>query len=252
MTHYRTRLRRELLARQDRNSAYSLRAFARDLGLNPTSLSLVLAGKRRLARENALKVARALQLSPLETNTLLNQLGYAANAKIESLEFVHLEDDQFRVIADWYHYALLSLAKLKHNRAEPRWIAKRLGIPVAVAREAVQRLVRLDLVTVRGGRLYRTGLSVTTARDAPSASLRRFHKQMLGQAETALSTVPVEWRELGSTTLALDVSRLAEAKTRILAFRREMARLLETGHATQVYTLAVQLFPLGKFEVPHE
>jgi hypothetical protein len=64
---YRRELREELERLQRKNSRFSLRAFARKLGLSPGMLSNVLAGKRNLSVEVALQVAQRLGYSPAET-----------------------------------------------------------------------------------------------------------------------------------------------------------------------------------------
>ena len=52
-----------LQIRQDSRQTYSLRAFARTLGLSPAMLSSVLAGKRRLSKTSAERIAEKLALS---------------------------------------------------------------------------------------------------------------------------------------------------------------------------------------------
>ena len=46
--------------------------------------------------------------------------------------------------------------------------------------------------------------------------------------------------------LAIDLSKLPEAKTIIREFRRKMATLLRDGKKTDVYQLGIQFYPLTK------
>ena len=62
--NYREALRHSLRERKVKNSGYSQRAFARDLGVSSTALSDVLSGKRNFSEENAQKVAERLSFSP--------------------------------------------------------------------------------------------------------------------------------------------------------------------------------------------
>src|SRR4051794_29725601 len=64
-------LQNELTRRCAKNPRYSLRAFAKALGMSHTVLSLVLSGKRPLSRKAALQVASALELAPAERQRLL-------------------------------------------------------------------------------------------------------------------------------------------------------------------------------------
>lgn len=56
-----------LRRRQNRNAAYSLRAFARDLEIAPAHLSQVLNGKRRLSPDLASRLASKLSLNIRQT-----------------------------------------------------------------------------------------------------------------------------------------------------------------------------------------
>lgn len=64
----------ELLERKTRNAGYSIRAFARDLGVNKSSLADVLAGKQHLSARSAQKVAEVLEWSPTRTRKMLLEL----------------------------------------------------------------------------------------------------------------------------------------------------------------------------------
>jgi transcriptional regulator with XRE-family HTH domain len=60
---YRDFLSNELRSRQLANKSYSLRAFARDIGISPASLSLTLKGNLGLSVKTAKKVAEEIGLS---------------------------------------------------------------------------------------------------------------------------------------------------------------------------------------------
>src|SRR5262249_6676984 len=63
---------RELLARKtSRNPSYSLRAFARDLRVSHTYLSLVMSGKKTLAPKRAILFPRLLGLDSREEEAFL-------------------------------------------------------------------------------------------------------------------------------------------------------------------------------------
>ncbi len=65
-TDYRDYLQQMLADRKSGNSAYSLRAFARDLGINPATLPQVLNRKRGVSPKNAEKIVANVHLSPAE------------------------------------------------------------------------------------------------------------------------------------------------------------------------------------------
>ena len=99
-----------------RNPAYSLRAFARDLGVGSTSLSDFLASKRRLSKTSLARISEVLAWSPEECKQALieNKKGRVEQPQEERLQ---LAEDEFRLIADWFYLAVLSLAEIKGNKA---------------------------------------------------------------------------------------------------------------------------------------
>ena len=59
-------IREQLSKRQKANPSYSLRAFARDLGMDPSTLSAILKGKRAFPVKSCEQISQALNLSPME------------------------------------------------------------------------------------------------------------------------------------------------------------------------------------------
>jgi uncharacterized protein (TIGR02147 family) len=68
---------------------------------------------------------------------------------------------------------------------------------------------------------------------------------MLEKAIDALESVDFGNRDITNMTMAINPKRISEAKAMIARFRRKMAKVMETGPGrTEVYTVAVQFFPL--------
>lgn len=235
-------LQSELSHRRNRNSLYSLRAFARDLGIGVGSISEVMSGKRELSKKNILKVLQNLNLTTEQKAELLK----TDEKSVKPVQDEHqlLLEDQFKLIADWYYLAILNLAKLKVNKANPEWISKRLGIEPYMAIEALERLQRLGLLKIEKSKLVRTSQPLTTSRDLPSTAIRKHHAQNLLLAEKAIHNVPIDLRELGSVTMPVNLKKLTKVKELLLKTRKKVADLLEDDNATEIYTLSFQLFPL--------
>ncbi|WP_374077421.1 DUF4423 domain-containing protein [Bdellovibrio bacteriovorus] len=244
-------LLQELAKRQMRNSAYSIRAFARDLDVGVTSLSDVLAGKRSLSKSNVQKVMEKLLISPLEKEQIWSHYK-ETSARTEVDDRTMLDEDTFRLIADWHYIAILNLAKLKTNSAKPEWIAERLNIKKDEAEVALERLFRLELIKKVRGRMERTVKPLTTSNEIPSAAIRKHHSQNLRLAEESLHRDPVTTREFGSVTMAVNPEKLPQAKEILLKTRKKIASLLEEGDVSEVYTLSFQLFPLTKLQKSSE
>ena len=140
---YRTFLRDLLAERQGRNKSYSLRAMARDLGLQPSHLSDLLKGLKGLSLSSTVRLARCLGLNAGEAEYfhILVQLGdpaldpdsrdvllqKARTLSSQKATITDLSVDLFKAISDWYHLAILELPGADFNPA-PKAIAVRLGI----------------------------------------------------------------------------------------------------------------------------
>ncbi len=239
---FRTILFEELTHRRSKNPLYSLRAFARDLQVSTTCLSDVLAQRRNFSKKNALKVARSLGL-----DVDVAQVAPAPAPARSGYQLRQLSESEFEQISDWYHYAILNLAKLRVNNANPEWIARRLGIQPAQAQTALERLIGAGLIQVSSGKLHRTSLTLNAGNGEPSQAQRKFHRQLLALAGKSLDRDPIQAREFVAATLAIDPSRIEEAKTLIFESLKNIAAFLElgeAGHRKEVYALGLQFFPL--------
>lgn len=110
----RDHLRSELSRRQARNPLYSLRAFARDLAIDHSTLSQILRGRRRLTPRSVRRLGPKLGLAARDVN-----------------EHAALADDT----------ALLAFVSHSAFRPDSRWIAMRLGLPVDQVNIVLQRLL---------------------------------------------------------------------------------------------------------------
>lgn len=235
-------LKAELLRRKRDNKSYSLRAFAEYLQVPPGRLSEILAGKRPISKKMKTKLSERLGFTAI--HDLLESSSPAFTfAQREDYHF--LTDDAFSVLADWYHFAILSLADTKDFKTDPKWIGKRLNISVFQAKDSLEKLKNLGLIELKGTKLRKTNKNVSTTTDMESHALRISHRQSIEQALLALNEVPLELRDITGITLAIDLKRLPLAKKIIKEFRLKMSDLLEKGDQSEVYNLNIQLYPVS-------
>jgi len=236
-------IKSEFLRRKRDNKSYSLRAFAEYLDVPPGRLSEILSGKRPISKKMKAKLSERLGFQ--EIADLLESP--AANLTFSKRDDYHfLTDDVFSVLADWYHFAILSLADTKDFRADPKWIAKRLNISVIQATDSLAKLKKLGVIELAGGKFRKTNKNVSTTTDIESQALRISHRQTIEQALLALNEVPLELRDITSITMAIDLKKLPLAKKIIKEFRLKMSDVLEKGDQSEVYNLNIQLLPVSK------
>jgi uncharacterized protein (TIGR02147 family) len=243
----------ELSRMKLRNSAYSLRAFAKRLRVNPSALSEILSGKRLPTLRFGQQVVASLNLPAGERKALLESLfNKNTSSRVRALRagapYTQIEQDQYEVIGKWYYFAILSLAETRGFQPSPAWVARRLGLGEEDARAAIACLVRLGLLKQRAGKLRPTGKQLATTSGVPNPAIRRAHFQNIDLIEGALGSVPLEHQDFGAMTVATSPAKLAEAKDRIKVFRRELASFLESGPKEEVYNFSFFLFPLTKVE----
>jgi uncharacterized protein (TIGR02147 family) len=245
MEYARKLLNKEFEDRQSRNSRYSLRAFARDLGIDSSSLSQVLSGKRKLTPTAAAQVADKLKLPTSSRRRFFLSFGTDV-AELAEAELRVLQDQQFEtLITDWRYYAVLNLILIKAFDPTLKRIARAMRMSEEETKEIIETLEYLGFLKVDSkGRYSREAPKLDTARGTPSEIIRKAHSEELKLALKRLMEVPLEKRFFTSRTFAINSKNLPQARELIRKFRTELSALLEDGDEDEVYLFAVQLFPL--------
>ena len=246
-------LRTRFAEAQRVNPGYSLRAYAKKLGVHPGALTYIINGKRNVSRKLAERIAARLPLDPQGRAELLALFPERRrkNASPANLapRYLELSAAQFRMMSEWEHLAVLSLSRCEDFAGDEASIARRLGISEARTRAVVERLLGLGLLArEENGKLARTAQPIRTSDDVAELSVRQHHDENLSLAKESLHRDPVARRDFTSITLAIDPAKLSVAKERIRQFTDELSDLLESGHRTEVFRLSTQLFPLTKSE----
>ena len=240
--NFRLWLQRQFTERCKRNARYSLRAFAKALTIDPSSLSQILSGKRPLSKKSVEAICEKLGATPKD----LKSFGLL-NVDSSNDNYHQVNVDTFAVIAEWYHYAILELTFVSGFKADPRWIGKKLSITVEEAKSAIERLKRLGLLLEENGSLIKSSKFLTNHSSVnTSGAHRELQKQVIEKALLAVEECPHEEKDITSMTMAVDVANLDKARDLIRKFRRDICALLEDGEQTRVYNLGIQLYPLSE------
>lgn len=252
---YQELLLQELSQRQARNPGYSLRALAASLGVSPTLLSHLLSGKRPLTRRTASLLATRLALDPPAATKLVAESGPpkgAGKTLPPPIRHKELTQEEFRLVADWEHYAVLALSSVPGNRWDPQWISERLNISQKRAADVLARLEKLGYAVKRGQGFAQVTPQLATTQDVPSAAIKKYHSQNLEKANASLFQDAVSKRYFGSATLAIDPADLPKLKSFLRKARARLQSLAQTKRPTRVYHYSVQLFPIDRGEEPDD
>jgi uncharacterized protein (TIGR02147 family) len=259
----RSLVREILINKQSQNPRYSLRSFARQLGVQSSFLSMFLNGKRHLSEEMALKFCKKLNFSPVETKKLLLLLrlekAQSSEQKshiIEELEMLDpsqkgkrdLSLDQFKVIAEWYHLPLQLLVTLDEFNWSEENASQALGISTLEVRQALERLSALDLID------YTPGLKPKKSTDRLMVSsafkneaLRKYHTQMLQKTIEALSTQEPNERFTGTQNITISSDQIKLAHDILKETMEKLFRLSEQrSNNKKIYHVNLNLIRLTK------
>ena len=235
-------LNRKFLEKKERNSSYSLRAYAKLLEVDQSTLTKVMKGQRQFASETRERLIKKLAANVAEARDL--------HAEIERRHgnFVAIEDEVTEMIANWHYWGILELLKLPDFRHTLQDVSERLGIRLEVAEAALAKLESLGFLRVEGAKFILLNPSSSWATtEKTTAARKQLQRSFLQKSQEALEEIPFELRDHSSITIAIDVNRMTEFKEKLTDMRREFGRFAQkTGTLDDVYTLTMSLFPLSK------
>lgn len=256
---YRSVLKKEYERRSSENTYYSMRAFARDLKVSPSRLCDIMNGRYGLTEKTAKSIAANLDFNETEASyfwaltvfecSRVQVKKQAAEIKISQLRkqrpYCQIEQDQFNLIADWYHGAILELTHVQGFKSTIADVSELLSISESAAQEAVDRLFRLKLLKEEGGRWQATNEFSEIGSVQPSEAIQKFHKQLIRKGYQSIRRQKLEERELSSGIFAIKTSDLAAAKKELQEFKeRFIQRYGEGENKDSVYGLSLQFFNL--------
>jgi uncharacterized protein (TIGR02147 family) len=259
---YRPFLKDLLEEKNNNRMGLSLRGLARLAGMSPSHLSRALNGQKKLSATSAHRLSVALNQTPEESDRLLSliELEKTADSQRRSKILKRMSRlsptlsstvslDVFRVIADWYYFALVALTNTRGFRGDSYWIARRLRIKPFEARMALDRLVSLGLIK-KTGRSYKAvnDADISTTDDLSSAAIKENHSQHLSMALRAMHEVPIELREFNNITLAMNPADVPKAKKMIREFVDRFDQEFKRQPAEEIFQLNLQFYLLSKPE----
>lgn len=255
-------LKEKLMLKKEMNSNYSMRAFARDLNIPASNLSLILKKRRGISLQTATNICKSLKLNKEETEHFIDKVLVSgkfskeekniASKRIQSREETSskqvLKTETFDVISNWYYFAILESAEVSDNQINIDTVSKRFGLDKKTSSKALKTLNKLGLLKKSGKNYLSTGAQLETTTDIPSTSIQKFNIQMLKKATQAVTEQDVTCRDLSTLTIAINDSDINFVKDEIKKFKNSldtklMKRAKKKG-ANKVYSFCSQFFSL--------
>lgn len=245
---FRTFLEQELSRRNSANPNYSLRAFARDLGVDSSFLSKLLNGKRSMTARTIMSLAPRLSLPESEVQNFIQKANgrrrrYSVGGQDVQV-YQEIEDHKYLQNLEWFHLAILEMVNLKTFQANATWIAERLSITPDQAQQALDALMSHGVLSQREDGAWTNEINNHTMSGVKVPRAQLVKKQIY---EQAIAIMPQGLGTHSTMTVAISESRYQEAVERITRFRRELSQFLnEPEDKEKVYQILISLFPVTK------
>ena len=264
-------LKSALKQRAEKNSGYSMRAFAKKLGLSAGGLSLILNRKKKLSVDRAYEVAQALELDA-EASEYFTTLVQLEGAKSDALRIQFLDKvralnpninaskdlkqsilslEHFKLISDWYGLAVLELV----SNAEGNWtsknISKKLGLHKIDVEIVLERLLKLELIEeIEEGAFVRVVDSLMIESQVPNEAIRKYYQGVHAQSLKSLEEQTPAEKVIGAQVFAFDPTQIEEVRKLTDEYLKKLNSLAAEGkNRTEVYQAITNVFRIGHKEL---
>lgn len=234
-------LQQEYNNRKKRNPSYSLRAFSKLLGVDQSSLSKFFKGERAFSNETIKHVLEKLALDDSTKHYIEEDI------KNRESEYLVPEEEVIKMLSHWKYWAILEFLKID-NTGNSQFIAERLGLTKEEVESSLEDLINQNFVQFNEGiyKLLKPNNNWISNKRTSEAR-KDFQKMLLELSLNALNDVPIDYREHGSLTVAIDKNKLPEIKEKIRTFQKDLGKFVQRrGELNEVYQLTISFFPLTK------
>lgn len=246
-----------------KNSQFSVRAWARHLGLNThTKLLSILSRKKPVPLTYYKALSNALELSKEEDYYFLLLIHLEATEDqfsrmmlLDRIEFIKKhknlkmkELSNFEVLSDPFFGALIEMTDLKDFKYVPEEISKILRFKRSRSEieAAVATLVDFGLLTESAGRLQKNQQHVTNVHDLANIGSQKYLRNTALLAAEQVGEQGVESREFNGYALNIKLRDLPNIKEAVRAFIKDFIVQFEapSGEGDTTYQFNIQLFDL--------
>jgi uncharacterized protein (TIGR02147 family) len=244
-----------------KNPQYSLRAYAKHLGLSPGGLSQILSGKKKLSVERAEVIAERMGLKSLERDVFLLKVEWAS-AKTEKrkswildqmralspTEVTHsVSADEFESFSRWYGLPLHELVRLRPG-IQVSEIAQFFSVPAPEVKDLCERMIRLKLlVSSESGALSTAVPYVHIASENRNQIIQAYYRELLPKIEDAVVNLTPKERAAGAEVFSISDDQLPEVTRLTNQYLDDLQKLTEkAGESVRIYQALSVVFPLQK------
>lgn len=234
-----------------RNKSYSLRAFARDWGIQPGRVSEIMSGKRHLTYKMANLLAQNIKLSQKKLDELSLLIRGQKGLKQSDLPIKKIIDfEKFKHVNTWRHYALMALIEAYPNVdvtiAGRSFFSEKLDVSLDFLDEMIKSLVSIGMLTVENNKYILSSFSTTTEQDKKNSSGQAFHRELTLYHLRVMSEVDLGLREVQSLIYTMNSTQIKSAKKKIRSFLTDIEKMGAKSKDLDVFGISIFLSPLTK------
>jgi len=252
-----------------KNEKFSLRAWAKNIGLStPTILHNILSGKRKITKNLIPQITRSLKLDSSESTYFDLLVDYcrledeelkdyyskkmSILKKIRSLN--HHEMMNFELLSHPLYAAILEMTTLKDFELSHQWIKDRLieSFSLKEIELALKSLSRAGLLEEKSNdldqKVKKSYDHLSNYFDISSSAVQAFHERSSILASKAIHQQSLDEREFSAFAFNIEKSNLPLMKNEMREFVKRMISKYESeeGIGDSTYMLNTQLFKLTK------
>ena len=252
-------LKQYFLIRKTKNENYSLRAYARDLGISSGRLSDLLNGNNIISLKKANEIVINFKLSEKEKKIFLlvverenikdDSRIKQINIQLTKYKYKEISDTIFSIISEWYHFAILEIASFQNVRQSNfKEISEKLEISKSDVEKAVSNLIKVNLITFDdNGVLQNTHNFLSTPDGVPNEALRKCHNDLLHKAINSLNNDEVHTRDFKNIIISIDSDKIDPIKKEIDDFLDSiLLKYTSDKKRNSVYSMGINFFNLLK------
>lgn len=254
-SHFIFFLKNEYVKKVKVNQNFSLRSYARFLGIHFATLSLLMSGKRPVTAKTIQKLASRLNASEKDIDLWISEISDRSSKnfkEVADIRYHILEEESLLLMSEWYHDVIVELVYTEHFKKDPSWIARVCGISYIEAEMALSRLFKLgQLVEGTDGNwaVAHDFKSSITSDLKTNSAMKKYQKDLLKKGLDAIEIVPIEDRTNTSLVVAISKDQLHEIREEIRALRSKINQMALSGHELRcpdsVYCFTFSGFPVA-------
>lgn len=224
-----------------KNKSFSMRAYARVIGVSPGTISEIFGERRKISPQLALQIAQKAKFD----SAALQRLRQLISMNESETPRRVLSAQAVELIMNPLYYRLVCALDILPSPTTADEIASFLAADGDEVARVIEVLRDLEIVDTKGTAVSWRGQHVITPPDVPNARVQAFHRGTLKDAAADLR-LPVHEREYTTVVFAANESRMESAKRQIRAFRDDLAESMRDSRPDRIYQLSVQLRPVSK------